>query len=506
MTIGSQPSRTTAAVRLREVLPQARFVGCDDILLHDLTERSQDCRPGWLFAAIPGVKTDGTKYIREAIDRGAVGVLVHQAIPGLATPQCVAPDVRSAFAEICSAYYQCPSHRLQIAGVTGTNGKTTVTWMIRDILRHAGHRCGMLGTVEYDDGTETASSTLTTPDTKSFAGWLSRMVDRGATQAAVELSSHSLHQGRVAGTGLAAAVVTNITQDHFDYHQNFANYQASKARIAELLRPNAALILNRDDPGAWELRHRIPATCRVISFSLHHPADVTARVVSESLGRTQFRLSFAGQSVTCDSPLIGRHNIENALATAAVCAEFGVSLSDVADALRRFRGAPGRLERISCGQSFDVFVDYAHTDDALRRCLQTLRSVTPGRILCVFGAGGDRDRGKRPLLGRASQLADVPIVTSDNPRSEEPACIADDIVAGFDSNGCQPVVQLDRVAAIQTAIRMARPGDSVLIAGKGHENEQIFRDRRIPFDDRTVARQALADMMAQQARLHRRGA
>lgn len=506
MTTAGQPSRTTSPVRLRDVLPQARFVGCNDIFVHDLTERSQDCQPSWLFAAIPGSQTDGANFVRDAVDRGAVGVLVNRPMADLAVPQCVVPDVRTAFAEICSAYFQRPSQKLQIAGVTGTNGKTTVTWMIRDILRHAGHRCGLLGTVEYDDGTGPTSSSLTTPDTKTFAGWLSRMAGHGTTHAAVELSSHSLHQGRVAGTELAAAVVTNITQDHFDYHQTFANYQASKARIAELLRPKAALMLNQDDPGTWELRHRLPATHRIVSFSLHHPADVSARIISESLDRTLFRLSFAGQSVTCSTPLIGRHNIENALAAAAVCAEFGVSLSDIADALRRFRGAPGRLERISCGQPFDVLVDYAHTDDALRRCLQTLRSVTPGRILCVFGAGGDRDRSKRPRLGLASQLADVPIVTSDNPRSEEPARIADDIVAGFDAKGCQPVVQLDRVAAIQTALQMARPGDSVLIAGKGHENEQIFRDHRIPFDDRAVARQALVELMARQSRMHRRGA
>ncbi len=506
MTTAPQIAARLAPVRLRILFPTAQFIHCEDIAAAEPTERSQDCRPGSLFAAIPGTKSDGTEYIPDALQRGAAALLVNRRIADLAIPQCVVPDVRSAYARLCSADFGTPSQRVNVAGVTGTNGKTTVTWMIRAILRQADRNCGLLGTVEYDDGFQTEPSSLTTPDSKTFSNWLARMAERGSTHAAVELSSHALHQGRVAGTELAAAVVTNITQDHFDYHRNFENYQVSKARIVELLRPNAAVALNHDDPGSWGLRDRLPGNVRVTSFSLRETADISGRIISESLDRSRFRLSVGTESVICDSPLIGRHNIENCLAAAAVCSSLGVSLTDIAEALRSFRGAPGRLERVSCGQRFEVFVDYAHTDDALRRCLQTLRSVTPGRILCVFGAGGDRDRAKRPLLGRASQLADVPIVTSDNPRSENPSQIAADILAGFSADDPRPIVELDRVRAIRRAIRSAQPGDSVLIAGKGHENEQIFRDYRIAFDDRREARQALIELLAQPSVNQRRGA
>jgi UDP-N-acetylmuramoyl-L-alanyl-D-glutamate--2,6-diaminopimelate ligase len=483
------PRLTTNTVRLRTLFPAATFRQTDDVSVSDFTERSQECRPGCLFAAIPGTKTDGTEFIGDAVSRGAAALLVNRPIPEVAVPQCIVTDARDAFARLCGAAYGQPSRTLNVAGVTGTNGKTTVAWMIRAILQHADRRCGLLGTVDYDDSVLTEPSRLTTPDSKSFAEWLARMAANGATHAAVELSSHALHQNRVAGTELAAAVITNITQDHFDYHQNFTHYQVSKARIAQLLRPKTPLVLNLDDLGSWGVREFLPANIEVVSFSQREPADVTAQIISESLSGTSFRLSLHGDSAVCESPLIGRHNIENCLAAAAACSVLGVSLPDIVAALHEFRGAPGRLERITCGQRFEVFVDYAHTDDALRRCLHSLRSV-----ICVFGAGGDRDRTKRPLLGKASQLADVPIVTSDNPRTEIPSRIAEDIVAGFSVSGPPPRVELDRAAAIRLALRLARPGDSVLIAGKGHENEQIFRDHRIPFDDRRIARQALFEL------------
>ncbi len=500
------PRLTTNTVRLRTLFPAATFLNAEEISVSDFTERSQECRAGSLFAAIPGTKTDGTEFIGDAVSRGAAALLVNRPIPEAAVPQCIVTDVRDAFARLCGAAYGNPSRTLNVAGVTGTNGKTTVAWMIRAILQHADRRCGLLGTVDYDDGVQTEPSQLTTPDSKSFAEWLARMAANGATHAAVELSSHALHQNRVAGTELAAAVITNITQDHFDYHQNFTHYQVSKARIAQLLRPKTPLVLNLDDLGCWSVREFLPANVEIVSFSQREPADVTAQIISESLSGTNFRLSLHGASAVCESPLIGRHNIENGLAAAAACSVLGVSLPDIISALHDFRGAPGRLERITCGQRFEVFVDYAHTDDALRRCLQSLRSVTPGSVICVFGAGGDRDRTKRPLLGKASQLADVPIVTSDNPRTEIPSRIAEDIVAGFSVSGPPPRVELDRAAAIRLAMRLARPGDSVLIAGKGHENEQIFRDHRIPFDDRRIARLALFELLSDSAQIQRRGA
>lgn len=494
------------AVRLRALFPDAEFLGCTDIEVANVTERSADCRPGLMFAAIPGTKRNGTEFIAEAVRLGAESLLVEHPLADVAVPQCVVPNVREAYARLCAAICGSPSQTVQVAGVTGTNGKTTVAWLIRAMLRQAGHRTGLLGTVEYDDGVASEASSLTTPDSQCFSQWLARMARHATTHAAVELSSHALHQGRVAGTELAAAAITNITQDHFDYHQDFAHYQSSKARIVELLKPGAVIALNRDDPGCWALRTQVDSSRRLLSFSLKEPADVSAQIVSESLSGTQFRMSIHGESIACGTSLIGRHNLENCLAAAAACSALGVSPSEMAAAIHGFRGAPGRLERIRCGQRFEVFVDYAHTDDALRRCLVSLRSITPGRVLCVFGAGGDRDRTKRPLLGRAAQFADLPIVTSDNPRSEDPERIAADIVQGFDPAGSQPLVELDRVQAIRRAIGKAQPGDSVLIAGKGHESEQIFRDRRIAFDDRREARQALIELLSESSASLRIGA
>jgi UDP-N-acetylmuramoyl-L-alanyl-D-glutamate--2,6-diaminopimelate ligase len=497
---------SAAAVRLRALFSEAAFFGASDIEVVDAAERSDACRPGSLFAAIPGTKYNGAEFLADAVRAGAAALLLEQPAPQFAVPQCVVPNVREAYARLCAALHGNPSRRMDVVGVTGTNGKTTVAWLIRAMLRQSGRPCGLLGTVEYDDGRHAEPASLTTPDARSFSQWLARMAASGTMHAAVELSSHALHQGRVAGTELAAAAVTNITHDHFDYHKTFAHYQSSKGRILELLRPGGVVALNRDDAGAWGLRERVPSSASAVAYSLKESADVWARIVSESLSGIQFRMSIHGETVFCETPLIGRHNVENCLAAAAVCASLGVSTGEVAAAIRDFRGAPGRLERVHCGQRFEVFVDYAHTDDALRRCLNSLRSVTPGRLICVFGAGGDRDRTKRPLLGRASQLADLPIVTSDNPRSEPPERIAADLLDGFDPSGPQPVVELDRARAIRRAMRLARPGDSVLIAGKGHENEQIFHDRRIPFDDRREARQALLELLAEHLTHRRIGA
>lgn len=481
------------AVSLRRLLPQASFVGCTNLCVTDVVERSSDVTEGALFAVIRGTRIDARQFIAEAIARGASGLLVDTPVPDSTVPQCVVVDVRSAYSRICESLSGDPSRRLQIAGVTGTNGKTTTAWLIRSLLEKSGHRCGLLGTVEYSDGLRSGPSSLTTPDSRSLAQWLGRMVQAEATHAAMELSSHALHQGRAAGIDLAVAIITNITQDHFDYHKNFESYQLAKSRIFELVKPGGLVALNLDDPGAWALRERVCDSTSCVSFGLNPAADLSAQIRDESLSGTRFRLSFHGNSVECATRLIGRHNISNILAAAAAATHLGLSLEEIASGIDGFRCVPGRLEQVDCGQPFDVFVDYAHTDDALRRCLVGLRSLTPGRVICVFGAGGDRDRSKRPKLGNAALLADVPIVTSDNPRSEDPHAIIDEILAGMDEAAVSPVIEVDRRLAIQRALSMARTGDCVLIAGKGHENEQIVGRDRFPFDDRQVAREFLRE-------------
>ena len=481
------------AVSLRRLLPQASFVGCTNICVTDAFERSSEVQEGSLFAVIRGTRVDAREFIHEAIARGASGLLVDVPVANATIPQCVVTDVRSAYARVCESLSGDPSRRLNVAGVTGTNGKTTTAWLIRSLLEKSGRRCGLLGTVEYSDGLRTGSSTLTTPDSRSMAQWLGRMVQTGSSHAAIELSSHALHQRRSAGIELAAAVVTNVTQDHFDYHQTFDAYLKAKSKILELVRPGGIVALNFDDPGAWSLRDQIGDSSSCVSFGLTSSADVSAQIRDESLSGTRFRLGIHGRSIDCATRLIGRHNISNILAATTAATHLGLTPEEIVAGIESFRCVPGRLEQIDCGQPFDVFVDYAHTDDALRRCLTSLKSLTPGRVICVFGAGGDRDRTKRPKLGNAALLADLGIVTSDNPRSENPNAIIDEILAGMHNSTTPPVVEADRREAISLALSMAGAGDCVLIAGKGHENEQIIGPERFPFDDRQVTREFQRD-------------
>jgi UDP-N-acetylmuramoyl-L-alanyl-D-glutamate--2,6-diaminopimelate ligase len=481
------------AVSLRRLLPQARFIGCTNLCVTDAVERSSDVQEGTLFAVIRGTRVDARQFISEAIARGASGLLVDTPVADSTVPQCVVFDVRSAFSRICEALSNDPSRRLGVAGVTGTNGKTTTAWLIRSLLEKSGVRCGLLGTVEYSDGAKTGASTLTTPDSRSLAQWLGRMVLAGSTHGAMELSSHALDQGRAAGIELSAAIVTNVTQDHFDYHQTFDAYLKAKSRILDLVRPGGIVALNSDDPGAGLLRERVCPSMACVSFGLNSFSDVSAQIRDESLSGTRFRLAIHGRTVDCATRLIGRHNISNILAATAAASHFGLSPEEIAWGIESFRCVPGRLEQVDCGQPFDVFVDYAHTDDALRRCLTSLKSLTPGRLICVFGAGGDRDRTKRPKLGKAAMLADVAIVTSDNPRSENPMAIIEEILAGMHEATTVSSVDVDRRSAIFRALNLAGPGDCVLIAGKGHENEQIIGHERLPFDDRKVVREFLRE-------------
>ncbi len=472
---------------MRRLFPAASFVGCADIGVSRTTDRSSECEPGMLFAALPGIRTDGRHHVGEAIERGASALLVARPIASCSRPQCVVMDVRRAYAKLCATLWGDPATRLRIAGVTGTNGKTTVTWLIRAILRHSGRRVGLLGTVEYHDGTNSQPAPLTTPGSQEFVRWLHAMTRNKATHAAVELSSHALHQSRTAGSPLDAVVVTNVTQDHFDYHANAESYLDAKAQVLGCCKPGALVCLNVDDPGSISLRSRVRAGTRLTTFGAD--ADYSARILRESARGTQFQIKNVGGTSHVSTPLIGRHNVSNCLAAAAVCCEFGLSLDEVAAGIESLAGVPGRLERIETADGFDVFVDYAHTDDALSRSIAHLQSVTRGRVICVFGAGGDRDTTKRPLMARAAATADVVIVTSDNPRTEDPEAIIEQILAGLPDRGAAPHAIVDRRLAIEHALGEARDGDCVLVAGKGHETYQIIGTQAVPFDDREVVRE-----------------
>jgi UDP-N-acetylmuramoyl-L-alanyl-D-glutamate--2,6-diaminopimelate ligase len=479
-------------VSLRTLLPAASFVGCADIRVTDAAESSKKCAPQTLFAAIPGTRVDGAAFVDEAVQHGANSLLVRRPLPTVQVPQCVVPNVRRAYAELCSALAGNPSRHLNLTAVTGTNGKTTVSWLIRSIFETSGHRAGLLGTIEYHNGVDSAPADMTTPDSKTLAHWLATMVARDTTHAALEVSSHALDQDRMAGTQFDAAVITNITHDHFDYHHDVGHYRKSKARILEHLKPHALVVLNADDPESAAVVERLPSDARWVTFGLERPAQIWATILEESLRGTRFRLHRGAESIEITTSLIGRHNVSNCLAAAATMERFDITAAEVKAGIEALRFVPGRLERIECGQPFDVFVDFAHTEDALRRCVGFLKRLGRGRVICVVGAGGDRDRSKRPLIGRAASDADLAIITSDNPRSEDPEQIIREVVSGCDLMEHSPIIESDRGEAIRRALDIAEAGDCVLIAGKGHEREQIVGNMRIPFVDRDVVRAILA--------------
>lgn len=479
------------AVSLRRLFPGASFVGCGDVVTQHATDRSGDCGRSSVFAVIRGTKHDGRAFVADAVAHGAAALLTDRPLPTVELPQCIVPDVRRAYAELCTALMGHPHRRLGLAGVTGTNGKTTTTWLIRAILQTAGHQTGVLGTIEYHDGVNGEKASLTTPDSAVFARCLATMVSNGTTHAAMELSSHALEQRRTAGTLLDAAVITNITQDHFDYHQTFDAYRRSKVRIFDQLKPAGMAVVNLDDPGSRSCLEDAPK--RVCTFGFDQNADVSAMILEETTEGTRFRLNLGVKEIEARTHLVGRHNVSNCLAAAAVALHMEVSPADIVLGIDSLTSVPGRMEAVHCGQPFAVFVDYAHTDDALRRALSCLKSLADGRVICVFGAGGDRDKTKRPKMGTAAaEMADVLVVTSDNPRTEDPQAIVNDILAGIPLEKADVHTEIDRRTAIGRALSMARAGDVVLIAGKGHETEQIIGTERHAFDDREVAREFLA--------------
>lgn len=484
------PTSTRPPISVRALCPRASFVDCADVLVSALTADSRECRPGDTFVAMPGVRFDGSDFAAEAVRRGAHAVVAPSPLANINVPQAVVANVRDVYARLAAGLHGNPAQQLKTVGVTGTNGKTTVTWLVRSILENAGHACGLLGTIEYSDGRQTIPATMTTPDALEINRRFRQMVLNRTPFAAIEVSSHALDQSRIAGADLDVAVITNITQDHFDYHADDEHYANCKRRILDHVKPGGAIVLNFDDP---KVRSFMPEeTEGVTTFGLTAAADLHADILDENNRGSVFLMQHGGEAIEIRTSLVGRHNISNCLAAVAAVLPFGLSLDEIACGISSLASVPGRLERIDCGQAFSAFVDYAHTDDALRRAVRTLKQHTSGRVICVFGAGGDRDRTKRPLLGKAAAAADVLIVTSDNPRSEDPLAIIEDITRGIPA-GREMHTDVLREQAIQRAVEMAEPGDCLLVAGKGHETTQTIGDKRRDFDDREVVRQTIVD-------------
>ena len=472
-------------------LSGASLPGSLDVEVEALECDSRKVTPGACFVAVPGVNVDGYLFIPDAIRNGA-GVIIAEKeadVPGDVLFVRV-DDARKAIAELASRWNAHPSRTVRCVGITGTNGKTTTAFLLRHILDFCDHPAGLMGTVEYAVGAERREASTTTPEPLEIHALLSEMLRSGMTHAVMEVSSHALDQRRTHGIPFDAAIFTNLTHDHLDYHGTMGNYLEAKLKLFRGLSRQAAAIINRDASCAKQVVAE-GSRARVFTYAIDRPADFRARITEMTVDGTRFHLEDPHTHRDVSIRLAGRHNVYNVLAAVATAHALGLGDDRVIAALDAFDGVPGRLERVA-SQPCSVFVDYAHTDDALANVLDCLARLTDGRLIVVFGCGGDRDRTKRPKMGRvAEKCADVAVVTSDNPRSESPQAIVDEILAGMANPGNAHVV-LGRREAIGRALSLARPGDCVLIAGKGHEPYQVFADHTIQFDDRVTARELVA--------------
>jgi len=443
--------------------------------------------PGALFFCVPGHARDGHDFAVEAVARGAVALVVERRLES-GVPEVVVPSVRAAMAPAAAAFHGDPSAQLDVVGVTGTNGKTTTAFLVRDLLEGAGRQCALLGTVKAVVGGVESDVVRTTPEAVDLQAGFRAMLDAGDVACAMEVSSHALDLGRADGVHFSAAVFTNLTQDHLDFHGSMEDYFQAKRRLFE--RGPSVAVVNVDDAYGRRLAGEFDES---VTFGIDAQADYRAHDLRLGAAGARFVVDTPEGALEVESPLPGRFNVANVLGALAAAHGVGVELNTAAAALGSANRVPGRFEPVDEGQPFAVLVDYAHTPDSLENVLLAARALTDERVVCVFGCGGDRDRGKRPEMGRiARSLADAVVVTSDNPRSEDPEEIIREILVGA---GPEVDRLVDRREAISRAIELARPGDVVVIAGKGHEQGQEFEGgRKVPFDDVTVAREALAGL------------
>jgi UDP-N-acetylmuramoyl-L-alanyl-D-glutamate--2,6-diaminopimelate ligase len=468
----------------------------ENVEVTSLAYDSRSVRPGSVFFAIQGEKADGHQFISAAIERGSVAIVSERpAAPELASRWVRVEKIRPALAAASRNFYGHPDSQLRIVGITGTNGKTTTAFLMDSIFRAAGTATGLFGTIEYRMGDRVLAAINTTPESLDLISYMAELVKAGGRAAVMEVSSHALAQERVWGFHFAAAVFTNLTRDHLDYHKDFESYFAAKRRLFAGLGagPPDVAVINRDDP--WGARLLDLPHARRITYGFDAGADVRVKQFAHNGAGLRATLATPGGKLEVESKQIGRANVYNVLAATATALGLGISEETIRAGIAGLELVPGRFERVSEGQPFLVIVDYAHTDDALRNVLSTARELTRNRLIVVFGCGGDRDRAKRPLMGQAAgSLSDLAVVTSDNPRSEDPISIMNDAIVGLQKTGNPYLAEADREVAIRKALEAAHEGDAVVLAGKGHETYQVLRDRTIPFDDREVARKILRGM------------
>jgi len=482
---------------LAGAIPVRQVIGPLDRAVESIAYDSRRVQRNGLFVALRGEKNDGHEFIGQAIENGASVIVAEREEKNPRATCLLVENTRTALADLAATFYGLPARRLKLAAVTGTNGKTTTTFLIKHICEKAGLRCGLIGTVRYEIGERVLPAARTTPESLDLQELLAQIANAGCRAAAMEVSSHALTQERVRGLEWDVAVFTNLTQDHLDYHGTMENYFESKAKLFAQLaqqqkKRKPIAVVNMDDHYGEQLLDKIDTKISVITFGMGVRADFRASNYRMEFGGTSYQLDARGKSYLVRLPLIGRFNVANSMAALAAANALGLNLREAVLSLGKSPQVPGRLEMVPAKRKFQVFVDYAHTPDALLNVLKTLRQLEPGRLIVVFGCGGDRDRQKRPLMGRiADQNADYSIITSDNPRKEDPNAIISEIEKGFGSDRYEKVA--GRAEAIARAIAVAQPRDIILIAGKGHETYQEFADHTVPFDDIQVARRAIED-------------
>ncbi len=465
-----------------------------------ITHDSRKVKKGYVFIAIKGHKLNGHDFIADAIEKGAIALVVEKRTEVTTQiPQIIVPNTRQALAFISSCFYGKPSTKMTVIGITGTNGKTTTSYFTKSIIHASGNDAGLIGTIQYQIGKRIIPAQETTPESVEIQSYLSEMVKSHIKYAVIEASSHALSQHRLDGVYFRSAIFTNLSAEHLDYHENIRNYRVEKLKLVKGLGTEAFAILNADHNTSKHFAENTRS--QIIWYGIKKKkADVTAEAIHTDTNTTKFILNTQWGKRTITLKLIGRHNIYNALAAAANGLAMGFTIDTVKTGIESLCAVSGRLERIDCGQDFRIYIDFAHTHQALQVTLSALRETTKGRILLVFGCGGDRDRKKRPKMGHiAEKYSDIFWITSDNPRSEDPDKIISEIKEGVRKEACFRL-QPDRKTAIEEALLEAKTGDVILIAGKGHEQHQISKDIIIPFDDREIVKQFLQNNLVLNAK------
>ena len=462
-----------------------------DIEITGITNDSRKVRPGYLYVAIKGYKADGHNFIKKSIECGAQAI-VSEERSSLDTniPQIIVRDTRKALSSLSCCFYNNPSQKINLVGVTGTNGKTTTTFLTKSVIEKAGYETGLIGTINYQIGKKVITAKETTPESVELQRLLSEMVAAKMKFAVMEVSSHSAIQHRIENIDFKTAVFTNITTEHMDYHKTFPNYMNAKAELFKNLRKDSFAVLNADDEFSEYFADRTNA--KIIWYGIKNDADIKAEIYKESTRDVMIKLSCFGREVDMKIPFVGLHNVYNALASVASAISLGFELDTIKSGIETASTVPGRLENVPCDRNFKVVIDYAHTPHALETVLHALKNLIKGRLLLVFGCGGDRDKEKRSQMGRiADEKSDIFWLTNDNPRSEDPLAIIDDIKAGIKSARSFHI-QTNRYKAIEEALSEAKDDDLIIIAGKGHEKYQIIKDTIVPFDDREVIKKILS--------------